>query len=123
MKRLLFALTVILGVSVRINAQDNKGSFRNTSLPVEARVNDLLKQLTLEEKISLLGNQSKAVTRLGIPAYNWWNEALHGVARAGNATVFPQAIGMAASFNDALLNECATAISAQKKVNTCNIWA
>ena len=52
-----------------------------------------------------------AIPRLGIPAYNWWNEALHGVARSGTATVFPQAIGMAASFNDELMEEVATAIS------------
>lgn len=89
--------------------------FRNQSLSIDERVNDLLHQLTLEEKISLLGYQSKAVERLGIPAYNWWNEALHGVARAGNATVFPQAIGMAASFNNDLLRECANAIATEAR--------
>ena len=71
--------------------------------------------LTLEEKISLLGFNSKAVPRLNIPAYNWWNEALHGVARAGKATVFPQAIGMAATFNDDLLREVADAISTEAR--------
>ena len=106
---LLFINTTVL------SAQKNSYAFRNSSLPVEQRVNDLLKQLTLEEKISLLGYQSKAVERLGIPAYNWWNEALHGVARAGNATVFPQAIGMAASFNDDLLRESANAISTEAR--------
>jgi beta-glucosidase len=89
--------------------------FRNAQLSLNDRVADLLKQLTLEEKISLLGYNSKAVPRLNIPAYNWWNEALHGVARAGNATVFPQAIGMAATFNDALLFESATAISTEAR--------
>jgi beta-glucosidase len=69
----------------------------------------------LEEKISLLGYNSKPVPRLGIPAYNWWNEALHGVARAGKATVFPQAIGMAASFNDGLLYNVASAISTEAR--------
>lgn len=96
-------------------AQQEIFAFRNIKLPVEERVTDLLKQLTLQEKISLLGYNSKAVPRLSIPAYNWWNEALHGVARAGNATVFPQAIGMAASFNDELLNECANAISTEAR--------
>lgn len=89
--------------------------FRNTRLPVETRVNDLLKQLTLEEKISLLGFRSKSVPRLGIPAYNWWNEALHGVARAGNATIFPQAIGMAATFNEALMLESSSVISTEAR--------
>lgn len=89
--------------------------FRNSNAPIEARVNDLLKQLTLEEKISLLGYNSKPVPRLDIPAYNWWNEGLHGVARAGKATVFPQAIAMAASFNDSLLYEAADVISTEAR--------
>ena len=87
-----FLLSVISSL-----AQGNIPLFRVDSLPVATRVRDLLKALTLEEKISLLGYKSKAVPRLGIPAYNWWNEALHGVARAGNATIFPQAIAMAAA--------------------------
>lgn len=98
-----------------IQAQLKPGLFRNAKLPVETRVNDLLKQLTLEEKISLLGYNSKEVPRLGIPAYNWWNEALHGIARAGNATVFPQAIAMAASFNDKLMYDVASAISTEAR--------
>ena len=97
MNRLLFTLSFIC-LFIPAMAQ-NKAAFRTASLPMHARVNDLLKQLTLEEKISLLGYRSKAVPRLGIPAYNWWNEALHGVARAGNATIFPQAIGMGAIKN------------------------
>lgn len=83
--------------------------------PVETRAQSLLGQLTLEEKISLLGYNSKPVDRLHIPAYNWWNEALHGVARAGMATVFPQAIGMAATFNDSLLREVANTISTEAR--------
>lgn len=89
--------------------------FRNSNAPMEDRVQDLLKRLTLEEKISLTGYNSPAIERLGIPAYNWWNEALHGVARAGEATVFPQAIGMAATFNDSLMHEVATAISTEAR--------
>ncbi|MFM2360137.1 MAG: hypothetical protein RLY16_2130, partial [Bacteroidota bacterium] len=87
----------------------------NAVLPVEKRVSSLLQQLTLEEKISLLGYRSKEVKRLNIPAYNWWNEALHGVARAGEATVFPQAIGMSATFNDQLMQEAASAISTEAR--------
>ena len=77
----------------------------------EERAEELLHQMTLEEKISQTLFASSAIPRLGIPEYNWWNEGLHGVARAGVATMFPQAIGMAASFDDGLLGEVATAIS------------
>jgi beta-glucosidase len=73
--------------------------FRNPQLPTEKRIENLLGLLTPEEKIGMMMHSSKAVPRLDIPAYNWWNEALHGVARAGLATVFPQAIGMAATWN------------------------
>ncbi|HZY38109.1 MAG TPA: glycoside hydrolase family 3 N-terminal domain-containing protein [Mucilaginibacter sp.] len=89
--------------------------YKDAAQPLEARINDLISKLTLEEKVSLLGYQSKAVPRLGIPAYNWWNEALHGVARAGEATIFPQAIGMAATFNDSLLNQVSTVISTEAR--------
>lgn len=79
--------------------------------PLEKRVDDLVSRLTLEEKVSQMINNSSAIPRLGIFEYNWWNECLHGVAAAGIATVFPQAIGMAASFNDKLLYKVACAIS------------
>jgi beta-glucosidase len=85
--------------------------FLNPDLPLEARVSDLVSRLTLEEKISQLMNDAPAIDRLDIPAYNWWNECLHGVARAGLATVFPQAIGLAATWNTDLMLEVATAIS------------
>ncbi|MEO5682155.1 MAG: glycoside hydrolase family 3 N-terminal domain-containing protein [Chitinophagaceae bacterium] len=111
----LFLLLIFPFLIVGAFAQNNSPAFRNAQLPLQARVNDLLQQLTVEEKISLLGYNSKAVERLGIPAYNWWNEALHGVARAGRATVFPQAIGMAATFNDALLLEEAAVISTEAR--------
>src|SRR5450432_2112997 len=111
----IFFLTIVSLACTTAFSQSTQPAFRNPQLPLQARVNDLLKQLTLEEKISLLGYNSKAVDRLGIPAYNWWNEALHGVARAGRATVFPQAIGMAATFNDALLFEEAGIISTEAR--------
>ena len=82
----------------------------------EARVEYLLEELTLEEKVSLMMNSSAPVPRLGIRKYDWWNEALHGVARNGSATVFPQAIGMAASFDDELLYEVFTAVSDEARV-------
>ena len=74
---------------------------------------ELAAQMTIDEKISQMLYQSPAIERLDIPAYNWWNEALHGVARAGVATVFPQAIGLAASFDSELVREIADAISTE----------
>jgi beta-glucosidase len=79
--------------------------------PAGSSADELVAKMTLEEKISQLVNDAPAIPRLGIPAYEWWNECLHGVARAGAATVFPQAIGMAASFDTPLMREVATAIS------------
>jgi beta-glucosidase len=78
---------------------------------MENRVDDLLSRMTLEEKISQTLNASPAIDRLGVPAYNWWNECLHGVARAGRATVFPQAIGLAATWDSDLIFRVGTAIS------------
>ena len=85
--------------------------YMNPALPVDARVEDLVGRMTLEEKISQTLNNAPAIERLGIPAYEWWNEALHGVARAGVATVFPQAIGLAAMWDDSQLFSVATVIS------------
>src|SRR6185312_13900606 len=87
--------------------------YKNPSLPLEQRVDDLVSRMTLEEKVSQLGHTADAVSRLGIPEYNWWNEGLHGVARAGVATVFPQAIGMAATFDEPLVHQIATVISTE----------
>src|SRR5277367_5558560 len=77
----------------------------------EQRANALVSRMTLEEKVSQLMNDAPAIPRLDIPAYNWWNECLHGVARAGRATVFPEAIGMAAAFDTDMMFRIATAIS------------
>ena len=85
--------------------------YLNPDLPLDARVEDLLGRMTLEEKVSQTLYTAPAVPRLGIPEYNWWNEALHGVARAGIATVFPQAIGLAATWDTELMYRVATAIS------------
>ncbi len=87
--------------------------YRDESLSFEERAKDLLDRMTLEEKLSQMTYQSQAIDRLGIPAYNWWNEALHGVARAGIATMFPQAIGLAAMFDDQELFEIADIISTE----------
>jgi beta-glucosidase len=85
--------------------------FQNSDLPLEQRVDDLLSRMTLEEKISQMMNGSPAIERLGIPEYNWWGEALHGVARAGLATVFPQAIGLGATWDEDMMFRVSTAIS------------
>ena len=86
-------------------------AFRNTELPVEERLNDLIDRLSLGEKIGQICNEAPAIPRLDIPPHDYWNECLHGVGRAGRATVFPQAIGMAASFDKNLMHEVAMAIS------------
>jgi len=111
----IFQLLSYVLICQLLTAQQGQNGFKNINQPLEFRVKNLLHELTLTEKISLLGYDSKPVERLGIPAYNWWNEALHGVARAGKATVFPQAIGMAASFDDSLLYEVADAISTEAR--------
>ncbi len=85
--------------------------FQNPALPVEQRAADLVDRLSLQEKVAQMLHDTPAIERLGIPAYSWWNEALHGVARNGRATVFPQAIGMAATFDDELVHDVADAIS------------
>jgi beta-glucosidase len=85
--------------------------FQDPDLPLEARLDDLLPRLTLEEKAWQMVHESPAIPRLGIPAYNWWNECLHGVARAGIATVFPQAIALAATFDVDRLRRVGEAIA------------
>ena len=113
---LKFLYTFIVAFLILPSAfSQNQPLYRQANAPLDTRVNALLKALTLAEKISLLGNNSPAIDRLNIPNYNWWNEGLHGVARAGEATIFPQAIGMAAAFNDDLLKEVATAVSTEAR--------
>jgi beta-glucosidase len=85
--------------------------FRDSRQPLSARVDDLIARLTLAEKISQLVHENNAIERLGIPPYNWWNEACHGVGRNGRATVFPQVIGLGATWNRTLVERVATAIS------------
>lgn len=110
MKQLTVAVCAFLAVtSCSENKQDYP--FRNPDLPLEQRIDDLLGRLTPEEKVGQMMNQTPAIERLGIPPYDWWNEALHGVARAGRATVFPQAIAMAATFSDADVHETFTMVS------------
>ncbi|GAP13572.1 beta-glucosidase-related glycosidase [Longilinea arvoryzae] len=93
-----------------IISTSEKPIYLDSSVSVSERVKDLVGRLTLEEKVGLMGHESKGVPRLNIPRYNYWSEALHGIARSGKATVFPQAIGMAATWNKNLIREVASAI-------------
>ncbi len=88
-----------------------KFQFQNTNLSTQERVESLLSEMTIQEKIEQMRYQAPAIVRLGIPEYNWWNECLHGVARAGYATVFPQSISIAASWDTELVHEVASVIS------------
>ena len=95
-----------------------KGSvlpYQDASLPIEQRVEDLVSRMTLEEKVLQMQHTAPAIPRLGIPSYDWWNEALHGVARAGYATVFPQAIGMAATWDSDLIHRAAQVIATEAR--------
>ncbi len=105
---MLFLL--VWGVASTVIAQDSL-AFMNPDLSFKERVDDLVSRMTLEEKVSQMRYDAPAIPRLNIPEYNWWNECLHGVARAGVATVFPQAIGLAATFDEQHIFEVATVIS------------
>jgi len=97
-------------------AQGSQGAlYLDPSQPVDARVDDLIGRMTLEEKASQLVNQARAIPRLQVPAYDWWSEALHGVANAGTATVFPEPIGLAATFDDPLIHEMAVVIGTEAR--------
>jgi len=103
-----FFLLILAGLLNSANAQS---IYLDPSKPLDERVKDLVSKLTLEEKVYQMMNSSPAIPRLNIPAYDWWNEALHGVARSGVATVFPQAIAFGATFDDHLIHKVSTAIS------------
>jgi beta-glucosidase len=106
-------LAVALATTSFAQQANDQPAFKNPKLPVDERVSDLISRMTVQEKVSQLVHTADAIPRLGIPAYNWWNEGLHGVARAGTATVFPQAIGMAATFDEPLMHQIAGIISTE----------
>ena len=108
-------LTTVLSVFA-IMATAQSLPYQNASLSAGERADDLLGRLTLEEKVSLMMDTSPAIERLGIPQFQWWNEALHGIGRNGFATVFPITMGMAASWDDALLHRVFTAVSDEARV-------
>ncbi|WP_299557328.1 glycoside hydrolase family 3 C-terminal domain-containing protein [Seonamhaeicola sp.] len=116
MKRIIaIGLLLLCALSCKneneVKKETYKYPFLNPELKADERAADIVGRLTIEEKIFQLFNNAPAIERLGIPEYNWWNECLHGVARAGKATVFPQAIGLASTFNEELMYELASVAS------------
>src|SRR6185295_1926109 len=109
-KTILTAFILFMIASCK-SKEKYKFPFLNPGLSIEERVNDLVGRMTLDEKIGQMMNASPAIERLDIPEYNWWNECLHGVARAGLATVFPQAIGLAAMWDEDMMFTLSNAIS------------
>ena len=107
-------LLVLFSHLAPAQAQESK-PYLNPALPLDQRVTDLVSRMTLAEEVSQMQNDAPAIPRLGIPAYDWWNEVLHGVARSGIATVFPQAIGMAATWNAPLIHDVADVISTEAR--------
>ena len=110
----LFLTLAVAAATLGANAQQM--AWQDPTLPIEQRADDLLGRLTLEEKASLMMNGSPAIERLGIKPFDWWSEALHGVGRNGFATVFPITMGMAASWDDALVQDVFTAVSDEARV-------
>src|SRR3954468_13267456 len=109
--RLLLAVGGLSMLAPGSLAAQDSTAYRNEALPFETRVNDLVGRMTLEEKVSQMKDVAPAIERLGIPAYHSWNKALHGLARSGLPTVFPQAIGLAATWDDSTIFRMASVIS------------
>ena len=116
MKKLFLLLPFVTALTASAQTASPKYPFQDPSLPRQERVENLLSLLTPEEKVGLMMNKSISVDRLGIPSYNWWSEACHGV-RQGGYTVFPQPIGMAAAFSEQLVYDVFTAVSDEARAN------
>ncbi len=111
----LFVFLLIMAGVTAPSQDQSKPKYQDPGLSPEERAADLASRMTLEEKVLQMQNSAPAIPRLGVPAYDWWNEALHGVARAGLATVFPQAIGLAATWDTTLESRIAEAISTEAR--------
>lgn len=120
MKRVFRMMTLLGCMGLAFLSCSDTPAYQKSNLSPEKRAKDLVSRLTLEQKVSLMQNTSPAIPEFGINAYDWWNEALHGVGRAGLATVFPQSIGMAASFDDALLLDVFTAVSDEARAKSAD---
>jgi len=107
----LCAAALVLCAALPFCVGQQAALYQNPSAPLDKRVDDLVGRMTLEEKVGQLMSDAPAIDRLGVPRYNWWNECLHGVARAGRATVFPETVGLAATWDANLILRVATAIS------------
>jgi len=111
----LLAATILFALGCLSGRCQTKLPYQNPALTPEQRAADLVSRMTLEEKVSQTMNSSAAIPRLGVPAYNWWSEGLHGIARSGYATVFPQAIGNAATWDTDLMGQISTVISTEAR--------
>ncbi len=114
-RRLTLALAAVFLVALPAPGQSKPDPYLDPSLPIERRVDDLVHRMTLAEKVSQMQNQAAAIPRLHVQEYDWWNEGLHGVARSGYATVFPQAIGLAATWDSPLIERVAGVISTEAR--------
>ena len=117
MSKRFILLAIILATTAgpALGQQAERPAYLNPALPIDQRVDDLAARMTLDEKASQFSSTSAAIPRLQVPAYNWWSEALHGVASQGIATVFPQAIGLGATFNTPLIHQIAVTISTEAR--------
>ena len=115
MMKKIIVMSMLVGLAIGVSAQQ-KYPWQNPQLPTPERVENLISMLTPEEKVGLMMNKSISVDRLGIPSYNWWSEACHGV-RQGGYTVFPQPIGMAAAFSEKLVYDVFSAVSDEARAN------
>jgi len=115
MKYAFLLLFLSVFITIQVNAQEVNWEFMNPNLPIDERAEILVSQMTLEEKVKQMINTAPAIPRLNVPEYNWANEALHGVARNGMATIFPQMIGIGASFDPELAERVASAISSEAR--------
>src|SRR6201992_2977343 len=112
----LLGLTTLCACALLLTGQPaGQPPYLDPTLTPQKRAADLVSRMTLDEKVLQMQNSAPALPRLNIPAYDWWNEALHGVARAGQATVFPQAIGLAATWDTALMHRVADTISTEAR--------